>query len=188
MAHLTPFMKTSSPEYSIALHSRYFYNILSVAHMILMDKQEISKIGVPIDGSKNSMEAANFAVKMAEKYGSELNIIYVVNIDQFLQSFGLYRLSYPDFVKKRLEDAQKEAEQWFSEITTKAKQRKVPVKTSVIDTPLSVAAAIINFSEHEKADIIVIGTRGRSGLSKMLLGSVASEVITYSPCPVLVVK
>lgn len=69
-----------------------------------------------------------------------------------------------------------------------AEQRNVRVKTDVIDSPLSVAAAIVNYSDHEKADLIVIGTRGRSGIGKMLLGSVASGVVTYAPCPVVVVK
>jgi nucleotide-binding universal stress UspA family protein len=58
----------------------------------------------------------------------------------------------------------------------------------VIDSPLSVVAAIVNYADREKADLIVIGTRGRSGVSRMLLGSVASGVVTYAPCPVLVVK
>jgi nucleotide-binding universal stress UspA family protein len=41
---------------------------------------------------------------------------------------------------------------------------------------------------NEKANLIVIGTRGRSGLKKLMLGSVASDVVTYAHCPVLVVK
>ncbi len=153
-----------------------------------MDQQKISKIVVPIDGSKNSMEAADYAVKMAEKYGSEVSVVHVVNIDQYLQSLGLYRLSYPDPIKKKVEEAKAEAQKWFAEITSNAEQRKVRVKADVIDSPMSVVAAIVNHADREKADLIVIGTRGRSGISKMLLGSVASGVVTYAPCPVLVVK
>lgn len=153
-----------------------------------MAQQTISRIVVPIDGSKNSMEAADYAVKMAEKYGSELSVVHVINIDQYLQAFGLYRLSYPDQIKKKIDDAKVESQEWFTEVTKNAEQKKVRVKTEVIDSPLSVVAAIVNYAESEKADLIVIGTRGHSGISKMLLGSVASGVITYAPCPVLVVK
>jgi nucleotide-binding universal stress UspA family protein len=64
-------------------------------------QQEISKIVVPIDGSKNSMEAADYAVKMAEKYGSEVAVVHIVNLDQNLQLLGIYRLSYPDPVMKK---------------------------------------------------------------------------------------
>jgi nucleotide-binding universal stress UspA family protein len=153
-----------------------------------MAQQKISRIVVPIDGSKNSMEAADYAVKMAEKYESEVSVVHVVNIDQYLQSLGLYRLSYPDPIKKKIERARAEAEKWFAEITRNAEQRKVRVKTDVIDSPISVVAAIVDYADRDRADLIVIGTRGRSGISKMLLGSVASGVVTYAPCPVLVVK
>lgn len=153
-----------------------------------MAQQNISRIVVPIDGSKNSMEAADYAVKMAEKYGSEVSVVHVVNIDQYLQSLGLYRLTYPDPIKKKIEEARAEAQKWFTEITRNAEQRKVRIKTDVVDSALSVVAAIVNYADREKAELIVVGTRGRSGISKMLLGSVASGVVTYAPCPVLVLK
>jgi nucleotide-binding universal stress UspA family protein len=154
----------------------------------MAQQQKISKIVVPIDGSKNSIEAADYAVKMAEKYGSEVSVVHVVNIDQYLQSLGIYRLSYPDPIKKKVEEAKAEAQKWFAEIMRNAEQRNVRVKTDVIDSPLSVVAAIVNYADREKADLIVIGTRGRSGISKMLLGSIASGVVTYAPCTVTVVK
>jgi nucleotide-binding universal stress UspA family protein len=153
-----------------------------------MAQQTIAKIVVPIDGSKNSMEAADYAIKMAERYSSEVNVVHVVNIDQYLQSLGLYRLSYPDPIKKKIEEAKEEAQRWFIEIIRNAEQRNVRVKTNVIDSPVSVVAAIVDHADREKADLLVVGTRGRSGISKMLLGSVASGVMTYSPIPVLVVK
>ena len=153
-----------------------------------MGQQNISRIVVPIDGSENSMEAADYAVKMAEKYGSEVSVVHVVNIDQYLQSLGLYRLTYPDPIKKKIEEARAAAQKWFTEITRNAEQRNVRIKTDVIDSALSVVAAIVNYADREKAGLIVVGTRGRSGISKMLLGSVASGVVTYAPCPVLVLK
>jgi nucleotide-binding universal stress UspA family protein len=155
---------------------------------LAQQQQEISKIVVPIDGSKNSMEAAEYAIKMSQKYGSKVACVHVVNIDQNLQLLGVYRLSYPDPIKKKVEEGRAEAQKWFNEIIRNAEQRKVPIKTDVIDSPMSVIAALVNYAEQEKADLIVIGTRGRSGISKMLLGSVASGVVTYAPCPVLVVK
>lgn len=153
-----------------------------------MSEQEISKIIVPVDGSTNSMEAANFAINMAEKYDAKLIVIHVVNIDQYIQSLGLYRLSYPDFVKKKIEEVKNEAKKWFTEISKSAEQRKVRITTDVLDTPTSIVGAIVDYAESNHVDLIVIGTRGRSGFSRLLLGSVASGVITYSSCPVLVVK
>ena len=156
--------------------------------ILAQQEQEISKIVVPIDGSKNSMEAAYYALKMAKKYDSEVAVVHVVNIEPNLQLLGIYRPSYPDTIRKNLEEARAEAQKWLSEIIRDAEQRKVRIKTDVIDSPLSVVATLVNYADQEKADLIVIGTRGRSGISKMLLGSVASGVVTYAPCPVLVVR
>lgn len=153
-----------------------------------MAQHVISKIVVPIDGSENAMAAAEYALNVAEKYGSAVSVVHVLNIDQYLQSLGLYRLSYPDPIKKKIEEAKVEAHKWFSDITRNAEKRNVRIKTDVIDTSLSIVASVVNYADREKANLIVIGTRGRSGISKMLLGSVASGVVTYSPIPVLVVK
>ena len=153
-----------------------------------MAQTEISKIVVPIDGSEGAMAAADYALNMAAKYGAEVSAVHIVNLDQYLQSLGLYRLSYPDPIKKRIDEAKGEAQKWFTKITRSAEQRNVRIKTDVVDTPLSVVASIVNYADKEKADLIVIGTRGRSGIGRMLLGSVASGVVTYSPVPILVVK
>jgi len=134
------------------------------------------------------MDAADYAIKMAEKYSAEVALVHVVNLDQALQMLGIYRLSYPDLIKKKIEEGRAESEKWFTEIIRNAQQRRVRIKTDVIDSPMSIVGALLNYAEQEKADMIIIGTRGRSGISKMLLGSVASGVVTYAPCPVVVIK
>ena len=111
-----------------------------------------------------------------------------MNIDPNLQLLGIYRLSYPDTIKKTIEEARTEAQKWFTEIIRNAEQKRIRIKTDVIDSPLSVVSALVNYADQEKADLIVIGTRGQSGISRMLLGSVASGVVIYAPCPVLVVR
>ncbi|MEO9319855.1 MAG: universal stress protein [Nitrososphaera sp.] len=154
----------------------------------MSETDAFSTIIVPLDGSEQSMRAAKSAVMVAAKYGASVTAVYVVNIDQYLQSFGLYRLSYPDVVKKKIEEAEAEAKGWFAEIQNIADRAGVSFSHHVIDTPHSVVAAIIEYAENEKASLIVIGTRGRSGFKKLLLGSVASGVVTYATCPVLVVR
>jgi nucleotide-binding universal stress UspA family protein len=94
-----------------ALNCSAYCSFLSNANLKVIElaqqqqQQEISKIVVPIDGSKNSMEAADYAVKMAQKYGSEVAVVHIVNLDQNLQLLGIYRLSYPDPIKKKVEEA-----------------------------------------------------------------------------------
>jgi nucleotide-binding universal stress UspA family protein len=93
-----------------------------------------------------------------------------------------------------LDNYKKEAENWFKEIIKYAEhdggmpEIAEKIKTDVITTPFSTAASILNYAEENGVDLIVIGTRGKSGLKKMLLGSVASDIVVYSYCPVLVIK
>jgi nucleotide-binding universal stress UspA family protein len=62
-------------------------------------------------------------------------------------------------------------------------------RSEIIEDPFSrVENAIVNYAETENVDLIVMGTRGRSGLKRSLLGSVASGVLTYAHCPVMVVR
>jgi nucleotide-binding universal stress UspA family protein len=59
---------------------------------------------------------------------------------------------------------------------------------SQIEESMSVADTIVDFAENQNIDLIVVDSRGRSGFTKLLLGSVASTVVTYTTCPVLVTK
>lgn len=67
-------------------------------------------------------------------------------------------------------------------------EEDVTVKTDVLIKYTSVAKEILEYAESNKIDLIIMGSRGMTGIKKMLLGSVASGVVTYSQCPVLVVK
>jgi nucleotide-binding universal stress UspA family protein len=62
------------------------------------------------------------------------------------------------------------------------------INTEMVETSISAADEIIKYSKEKDVDLIVVGTKGRSGMSKALLGSVASKVVTYSTCSVLVVR
>jgi nucleotide-binding universal stress UspA family protein len=64
----------------------------------------------------------------------------------------------------------------------------INLSSDVIVPNKSVIAEIVDYAENNNIDLIVIGTRGRSGVRRLLLGSVASGVVTYAHCPVLVIK
>jgi nucleotide-binding universal stress UspA family protein len=90
---------------------------------------------------------------------------------------------------KEFETIEKEeAEQYIDKVKQKATENKVSVKTDVLIKYTSVVKEIVEYAENYKVDMIVIGSKGRTGLKKLLLGSIANGVITYSHCPVLVVK
>lgn len=92
--------------------------------------------------------------------------------------------------KKEVEGA--EANQQFGVIKDKISKKGINsiirLKTDFILTAMSIPHAIVDYAQANNIDLIVVGTRGRSGLKRVLLGSVASGVVTYSSCPVLVTK
>jgi nucleotide-binding universal stress UspA family protein len=89
-----------------------------------------------------------------------------------------------------IENAHQQARDWFNRIEDmiKVKNPNIKVSTKVILTGIAVYGEIIQYADQENIDLIVIGTRGRSGVKKLLLGSTASGVVTYAACPVLVTK
>jgi nucleotide-binding universal stress UspA family protein len=150
-----------------------------------------SKILVGIDGSEYSRNAVNYALNLASKYNSDLFLLAIVPSKvHHGDSSGVFGMVAPSY----FEEYKKEAEKWFEEIIDHINSSETSidirskVKSEVITTPFSTAASILNYAEERNVDLIVIGTRGKSGLKKMLLGSVATDVVTYSYCPVMVVK
>jgi len=137
------------------------------------------------------MKAANYAIEMAKKYEARLIALYVV-VSQlgYAYSSGAFGLVTPNAINELLEKSKQEARRWFKEIEKKAKAQGVDVKVEMVASPTSIVPAIVDYAVKNKADLIVTGTRGRrrSGIAKLLLGSVASGVVTYANCPVMVVK
>ncbi len=149
-----------------------------------MTKREFSRILVAVDGSEASMDAADYAIDMAKMYNAQLTTLTVSHIS--LSSYGL--AAPPDAIKQRKEKHELESKQWFDKFNQSAKQNDIQLKTELIDSQMSVEGAIVEYAESNGIDVIILGTRGRSGIKKLLLGSVASGVITYATCPVIVVK
>jgi nucleotide-binding universal stress UspA family protein len=155
-------------------------------------KGKFSKILITVDGSEESMNAADYAIAMAKKEDNDAQLIALhVLFSQtgYAYSTNIFGLVTPSSINELLQDAKHEAQQWFDKIKEKMYENgDVQLKTEVVVSPTSVVGAIVDYAERENVDLIVIGSRGRSGFKKLLLGSTASGVITYATCPVLVVK
>jgi nucleotide-binding universal stress UspA family protein len=144
----------------------------------------IRKILVAVDGSKPSLDASTYAIELAKKNYAELIVLSIVSPipnSQF-EYDNIGRMKEFETIEK------KEAEQYIDKVKQKATENKVSVKTDVLIKYTSVVKEIVEYAENYKVDMIVIGSKGRTGLKKLLLGSIANGVITYSHCPVLVVK
>jgi nucleotide-binding universal stress UspA family protein len=152
--------------------------------------QLFSKILVRIDGSEPSFHAAHIASNIANKFNSEIIVLYVVVSPSKAEYANLTGLVTPKQIDMIIENAKKEARDWFNRIEDMIKEKNpnIKVSTKIILTGVAVYGEIIQYAGQENIDLIVIGTRGRSGVKKLLLGSTASGVVTYADCPVLVTK
>ena len=79
-------------------------------------------------------------------------------------------------------------QKWFDEIKSKLAKTNISVADRIIVSVSSIVGEIVGFADKEKIDLIILGTRGRTGFKKLLLGSVAEGVVTHSSCPVMVVR
>jgi nucleotide-binding universal stress UspA family protein len=169
-----------------------------VFHLSMNDTQEenkFSKILVAIDGSTASMKAAEFAIAMAEKIrneesgkkGGELIALAALDVSKprsFLSSF----IAAPTYGLKELEEERNQAKQWIDKLRQKVEDKKIPFRSEIIEGVISAGTVITDYAASHGISIIVVGIKGRSGVSKVLLGSVALKVVTHSSCSVIVVK
>jgi nucleotide-binding universal stress UspA family protein len=149
----------------------------------------IQRILVAVDGSKPSIDAGTQAIDIAKRFDAELIALYVVSPDvryNYLEDVITPRL--PKALKDVVMIAMQKGEKHVDKVKQKASEKNVKVKTDVVIGISSVVKEIIKYAEKNRIDMIIIGSRGLSGIKKMLLGSVASGVVTYAHCPVLVAK
>jgi nucleotide-binding universal stress UspA family protein len=154
-------------------------------------KGTFSKLLIAIDGSKESMDAAYYAINVSNKFNAELYAIHVVKDPAYVEmfSFGIYDVETPFQRKSSSEHISQKAKEWFDEIKEKANEKNIQLsKAELIGTSTSVEGAIVNYAERNNIDLIVLGTKGYSGIKKLLLGSIASAVLTYAHCPVMVIR
>ena len=149
-----------------------------------------SKMLVAIDGSDASMDAADYAIFLSKEHNAELlyalHVIHPADVDL---SFGQIKEIPPSsyHVVANTNNNNNEAQKYLDKVKLMANEKNVQIKTEIIASP-NVAGGIVDYAEDKDVNLIVVGTRGKSGFKKVLLGSVAGNVVTYAHCPVLVVK
>jgi nucleotide-binding universal stress UspA family protein len=158
------------------------------SHLNKLNK--FKKILVTIDGSPQSMKAVDYAIKIAQKYESELIALFVLysKIGFAFYSETATGMITPSSITELIDQAKKEAEKWFDEIREKCKNTNLQVKTEAVIAAISIVESIISYSEKEDINLIVAGSRGRSAFKKLILGSTVSGIMTYAHCPVMIIK
>lgn len=142
---------------------------------------EIHRILFPTDFSPSSQQAQNYACVLAEKFSAELHALHVVPDPMPIPgpegSWILPDYSVPKIVHEaELELAVRMEPALTGDVTV--------VRSVQIGKPV---LAIVDYAKEHEIDLIVIGTHGHTGLSHLLLGSVAEKVVRLATCPVLTV-
>ena len=149
----------------------------------MVQGQLFSRILVAFDGSSSSLAALDVAVEMAKRDKAGLTAVSVSSVPTAIP-LGPGGGGFDKIVS----ESRKEAKDLADKAKEKAAKGGISIKAEVLNGSNGIAAAIVNYAEDDKSDLIVMGTRGRTRLKKMLLGSVAQGVVTYAPCPVIVVR
>ncbi len=141
------------------------------------------RILVPIDGSETSLRAMQEAMKLGDGT-AEFRLAYVVE-DYYLGTEGYEFIDYDELQKA----ARLTGERILAQAAKKAQQAGKKAEVALLEAGGQRIAHVIEAeAERWQADLIVIGTHGRTGLSRLLLGSVAEGVVRVAPVPVLLIR
>jgi nucleotide-binding universal stress UspA family protein len=176
-------------------------DIIYFAHTAPSEENQMSifptKILLATDGSTEAELAAQTAVDLAQKTDSELHVIHVLDVAKVGLSMAvLYpeatdpeRVEIPDPILE--EDIERRAEQRGREGRDEEVQRVRSAGGTVAQTHQmmgEVEREIVHLAEDLSAGLIVMGSRGRGGMRRALMGSVSDSVVRHAHCPVLVVR
>ncbi|ADB59867.1 UspA domain protein [Haloterrigena turkmenica DSM 5511] len=151
-----------------------------------MTRSMYERILIPTDGSETAETAVEHALDLAEKYGAEVHALYVVDTDSMSLSLGAEQV---DRIEQgqydEMDDVRERAERATGYIADRAQERGLEsVENVSAGKPHSLIA---DYIEDKDIDLVVMGSHGRSGIRRALLGSVTERTLRSTHVPVLVV-
>ena len=137
------------------------------------------------DGSAASEHAAALAVGLARAHGAKLTALYVVDPYPYLGIGETNPMGFQAYMAA----AQQHAAQAHAKVDELCRQSNPPVTLEVrLAEDVAAARGIVEMAGSEGADLVVVGSHGRTGVARLMLGSVAAKVVAQSPVPVLVAR
>jgi nucleotide-binding universal stress UspA family protein len=141
----------------------------------------IDRILVAVDFSPHSEPALEYAIELAKRLGAKLDLVHAYHVSLPIGSPN--QVTVPPQFWTDIRDA---ADRRLQETLRKVQAEGAPCEAHL--TPMPPAPAIADTAAEIDADLIVMGTRGNTGLKHVLLGSVAERTLRIAPCPVLTVR
>jgi len=143
------------------------------------------RILVPVDGSGPSDKALAVAIRLAKEQHAALRLVHVVDV---LPPAGLDGTAFIDFDTYR-DSMLAAGREIIKRAETRARAARVSAEGKLLETLAhDVSEALVDHAKRWRADLITIGTHGRTGLARVFLGSVAEGVIRHAPVAVLLVR
>jgi len=144
----------------------------------------IKRILVPVDFSDDSMRALAYARDFAKPFGAQLSVLYVIEPIYYATPADMYATSAN--VAMLIDEQQRVGSQQLKRIAADFAKKGQRVRTLLkLGSP---AHVITDTATAGKADLIIMGTHGRTGLAHIVMGSVAEKVVRTAGCPVLTVR
>ena len=138
---------------------------------------------VPVDGSETSYAAVAQAAELAKAFGGKITVVQVLALDPYIAAEYISATQTNDLIERARTSVLKTLE----EAAAKFSDLGIPVEAKLLEGQV-VHREIIREAETSKADLLVIGSHGRTGLKRLFLGSVAQSVLGEAHIPVLVVR
>ena len=137
---------------------------------------------MPYDASSYANHAYDEALKIAEKFDSTITVLTVLG-----RKFDQGEVASLERAIEIQDEAEDAATKMLQDLQGIAKEKGVGFSFQVVYNP-SASDGVVNFANSSCMDLIVMGSRGRSGITKAILGSVASKVVENADCAVLIIK
>jgi len=137
----------------------------------------------PFDGSKHAIHAFKIALDIAKKYDSKLSVIHCIEGGEYRGPW-YYDSRYSEAVRKK---QKKIAKVEIDKLVIQAKKANIPIFSDILIAD-STVKELVTYAKSKKIDLVVMGSHGRTGLNKLILGSVTNGISQMVHCPILIVK
>ena len=141
---------------------------------------------VPIDFSEQSKRTLAYATRIAARDGATIRLLHVFQVPDYAVTQYEHRQQGSEQLRNQVDWAEEEAQEHLNAVESELLGKGVKVKAYLrVGYPFE---EILLMAKDPKVDLVIIGSHGRSGIKRLLLGSTAQRVVEHAQCPVLVVK
>jgi nucleotide-binding universal stress UspA family protein len=145
----------------------------------------ISNILVPTDFTDPSDAALNYGRELARAFGAALHVLHVADYAETCGVVGAGYIGPSPTLSRREQLVTQAVRDRLNDLFDESDRRRLNVHVSAVTG--EAVREILRYTHEQKIDLMVMGTRGRTGIAHLILGSVAEHVLRKSPCPVLTV-